>query len=89
MPRSRTNWLLLTATSAFAVLCGWGTIHFIKPFFFLGFPGSMLFVMVEGVHGTSNAIQHVIGVVLYLMGNAAFYFVLLRSLIRTLQNRPT
>ena len=63
-------------------------MHFIKPLFFLGFPGAMLFMMVDGVHGTSNAIQHGIAVVLYLMGNTAFYFLLLRLLIRILPTRP-
>jgi hypothetical protein len=88
MPQSRTDWLLLTVAFAFASLCGWGTMHFIKPLFFLGFPGGMLFVMIDGVHGTSNAIQHGIAVVLYLMGNTVLYFLLLRLLIRILPNRP-
>jgi hypothetical protein len=40
------------------------------------------------VHGTSNAIQHGIAVVLNLMGKTVLYFLLLRLLIRILPNRP-
>ncbi len=55
-----------------ALLCGWGTIHFIDNLFYLGIVGGMAFVLVNGVHGGNEA-QKIIGGFFYISVNTLVF----------------
>jgi hypothetical protein len=81
VPTKKTYGLMIAAL-ALALLCGWGTLHFIDTFFYLGFPGAIAMMIVSGgPHGPNSHLQGVIGGVAFVIVNAVFYFFVFRFFV--------
>ena len=78
--KSKKTWALLIVSLIPSGLSAWGLVHLVAPLIYLGFPGVMVFVMVAGVHGTMN----VVGGILFVIVNTAFYFFVFRFFMRRL-----
>jgi hypothetical protein len=52
-----------------------------------GIPGSILFVLINGPHGDTEGLPGVIGGILYVLANGAFYYWLVRQIQNSREKR--
>ena len=81
---NKRQWMLCALGMVLAVVEGWATLkvdHLWFPILFLGLPGSIPFLLLNGVHGDAEGAAGIVGGILYVLINGVIYWGILHLAI--------